>query len=84
MENHSSTRQREKLIAHLRENGSATAIELRHRLDIMMPAVRIHELRHCYNHNIVRPWDIDENPGGTNHRMARYVLKEGNYKEAEL
>jgi hypothetical protein len=79
MDNHASAAQRAILLVHLQKFGSATTAEIRHGLDIMMPAARIHELRHRHNHNIATYWDIDDNPGGTKQRMARYVLKDGKF-----
>lgn len=83
MDKHSTQIQRAKLLKHLQENGSATTTEIRHQLDIMMPAARIHELRHNQNINIGRTWDIAENPGGTDHKVALYVLLSGTYSGGE-
>lgn len=81
MTDHSAADQRSRLLAHLKAHGSATTTEIRHELDILQPAARIFELRHYQNHNIVRNWEVTENPGGSNHRVARYILKAGKYKE---
>jgi len=79
MESHATTAQRKKLLTHLKEKGSATTTEIRHELDILQPAARIFELRHDQNYNITRTWDVTENPGGTDHRVARYTLLSGTY-----
>ncbi len=81
MRNHSAAIQREKILNYLKEHGSATTIELRHKLDILAPAPRVHELRHEQNHNIKTTWSHDENPDGTVHRVGLYSLHEGLYKE---
>ena len=50
----SSEAQRARLLEHLKQFGSATTIELRRDLDVMMPAARAHELRH--NSVITSQW----------------------------
>ena len=79
MTNHSSKTQRKRIMDYLRQNGSATTIQLRHDLDILAPAPRIFELRHRENINITTSWDNATNPQGDVHRVAKYTLQNGNY-----
>ncbi len=80
MKNQSSSIQRQKIHSYLLKHGSATTIQIRHELDIMMPAARIHELRHDQGLNITTAWDDAINPEGSKHRVARYFLKQGKYQ----
>ena len=73
----SSEAQRARLLAHLKEFGSATTIELRRDLDVMMPAARVHELRHKMGHNITMARVYQPTDSGKIHRVARYFLHEG-------
>lgn len=57
--------------------GSATTIDLRRECDIMMPAARIHELRHKFGCNITTLWVYQPTECGKLHRVARYVLGRG-------
>lgn len=70
----STAAQRAIVYARLKERGSATTIELRDECDIMMPAARIHELRHKYGHKIDMIWTHQQTSCGKVHRIARYVL----------
>lgn len=70
----SSEVQRARLLAHLKQFGSATTIELRRDLDVMMPAARVHELRHRYGHNITMARVYQQTDCGKMHRVARYFL----------
>ncbi len=79
MNNQSTARQRKKIHNYLLEHGSATTIQIRHELDVMMPAARIFELRHNLGLNITKVWINGLNPNGTEHRVAKYILKEGEY-----
>ena len=79
MNNQSTIIQMQRVHSYLQLHGSATTFELRHNLDVIAPAPRIYDLRHKLNINIVTVWDVGENPGGTTHKIARYVLKSGKY-----
>ena len=70
-----SSIQRARILNHLEEVDSkgASTTELREKLDIMMPAPRIKELRE-EGHEILTRWTITENAQGNKHRNARYVL----------
>lgn len=65
--------QRARLLEALKK-GSLTTIEIRHDLDIMMPAARIFELRHLGGHNIEKIWVDRPTAAGNLHRVALYVL----------
>ena len=82
MDSHSASAQRERILKHLQERGSATTIKLRHELDVLAPAPQIFELRHDFDYNIVSTWEYPENPNGGTHKVARYTLLTGKYKEA--
>ena len=69
--------QRLRLLAHLKQFGSATTIELRKSLDILMPAARVHELRHKLGYNITMARVFQPTDCGKLHRVARYFLHEG-------
>jgi len=56
-------------------------MEARHELDIVAPAPRIFELRHNYGYNIQTFWSVELNPGGGEHRVARYVLTPGKWRQ---
>lgn len=73
----SSEAQRARLLTHLKEFGSATTIELRRDLDVMMPAARVHELRHRFGLNITMVRVYQPTDCGKVHRVARYFLHEG-------
>ena len=66
--------QRARLIDALKR-GPLTTIEIRHALDIMMPAARVHELRHGGGHNIEMVWVDRATAAGNMHRVGLYVLK---------
>lgn len=66
--------QRKKLLAAL-QVAPITTIEARRDLDIMMPAARIHELRHKLGYVIDLVWTMQQTDNGKLHRVARYVLK---------
>jgi hypothetical protein len=55
--------------------GPLTTIEIRHDLDILMPAARIFELRHGGGHNIEKIWVDRPTAAGNLHRVALYLLK---------
>lgn len=66
--------QRSRALDWLKRFGSATTIELRRDCDIMMPAARIHELRHKFGCNITTLWTHQQTDCGKLHRVARYVI----------
>lgn len=68
----SAKAQRVRTLARLRE-GSATTIELRRDLDIMMPAARVHELRNA-GYQIDMVWTVQPTECGRTHRVGRYYL----------
>lgn len=76
--------QRQRLLAALRQAGNQgiTTIQARHKLNILAPAPRVHELRHDFGHNIQTIWTTDTTPEGFPHRIARYVLLAGKYRGA--
>jgi len=57
-----------------------TSIAIRHDLNILAPAPRVHELRHDHDLNIATVWTTAYTPEGYPHRVARYVLLAGSYK----
>lgn len=77
--NNSLQAQRSRLLERLRKKEAST-LELRHELDILAVAPRVHELRHQFGFNIQTHWTNDNNPGGGCHRVAKYVLFSGKYK----
>lgn len=79
LNNNSSASQRQRLLEWLR-NKPINTIEARHKLDIMMPGPRIHELRHKHGYNIIKYWKTDITPEGYKHRVAQYVLLPGKFK----
>lgn len=74
--------QRSRLLKRLQQN-AATTLELRHELDILAVAPRVHELRHQFGFNIQTHWTNGRNPGGGHHRVAKYILRAGKYKEGK-
>lgn len=72
--------QRARLLVWLRERPIST-VEARKYLDILAPAPRIYELRHDENFNILTHWCDEATDQGVTHRVARYVLHPGKYKE---
>lgn len=73
-DNNSSEAQRSRLQAWLRKHGSITTIEARRLLDILMPAARVHELRHRLRYAINLIWDVQPTDCGKLHKIGRYVL----------
>lgn len=65
--------QRARLLEALK-CGPLTTIEIRHDLDIMMPAARVHELRHIEDQNIDMHWVSRPTAAGNLHRVGMYVL----------
>jgi hypothetical protein len=87
MENVHSTdiqAQEQRLEVHIREFGSVTTVKARHELDIVSPAARVHSLRHRRGLNIITVWVTEINPGGGEHRFAKYILQEGEYNGHKL
>lgn len=72
----SAEAQRMRLIDALR-CGPVTTIEARRNLDILMPAARIHELRHQHGFDIRSVRVRQETDSGKLHSIARYVLMVG-------
>jgi hypothetical protein len=72
----SAAGQRFRLLQALRA-GPVSTIEARHRLDILMPAARVHELRHRDGHNIFTHWVHEKTAAGLLHKVAKYVLLAG-------
>jgi len=81
MSKHSAQAQRTRLLQRLQEKACST-VEARHELDILGVAPRVYELRHNYGFNIQTRWTEEKNPGGGHHRVAKYVLFTGKYKES--
>ncbi len=79
----STQAQRQRLLKALREAGGkgVTTIQARERLDVMMPAARVHELRHNFGFNIQLLWTVDEDAQRNKHRCAQYVLTKGKWAE---
>jgi hypothetical protein len=74
--------QRQRLFEALREVGSEglSTIQIREDLDCMMPAARVHELRHEQGCNILLIWDREKNAQGNEHTCGRYILYPGTWK----
>jgi hypothetical protein len=71
--------QRQRLLNRLKQ-GTATTIELRRDLDIMMPAARVHELRHRFGHDIHLHWITQATDCGKLHRVGLYELRAGKFQ----
>lgn len=65
--------QRKRLIDALR-CGPITTIEARRNLDILMPAARVHDLKHKHGEPIDKVWKWQETESGKLHRIAQYFL----------
>lgn len=76
---HTAEAQRNRILKRLRKENCST-FELRHEEDIPSPAPRVFELRHHYGYNILTHWTYGTNPGGGNHRIAKYVLMTGKWQ----
>ena len=72
----SAEAQRRRLIDALR-CGPITTIEARRNLDILMPAARIHELKHLHGFDIQTVRVRQETDSGKMHSIAKYVLMAG-------
>ena len=78
----SSTAQRKRVLTALElSHCGLTTVELRELHDVMMPAARVHELRHQYDKNIKTIYATATNAQGNQHRVARYVLLIGSVEE---
>lgn len=74
----SAQAQRNRLLSRLHV-GAITTIEARRELDILMPAARVHELRHRCRHNIQTIWIKQATDCGKLHRVALYQLQSGEW-----
>lgn len=81
-DSNSAADQGQRLLTALIDAGSAgiNTIQARHVHGLMMPAARVHELRHKQGHNIQTFWTTETTPEGKTHRVARYVLMAGKWK----
>ena len=75
----SAEAQRARLLDALR-CGPITTIEARRNLDILMPAARVHELKHKHGHNIQTIRIRQQTDSGKLHSVALYVLTVGAQK----
>jgi hypothetical protein len=75
-DSNSAQAQRQRLLARLRL-GALSTIEARRDLDIMMPASRVHELRHREGYDIQTLRHNEETDCGKKHNVAVYVLQVG-------
>lgn len=74
--NNSAEAQRQRILNRL-EISPASTIELRRDLDVMMPATRVHELRHKLGKKITTIWTHQQTECGKLHRVAKYILQSG-------
>ena len=76
--------QRHRLLEALRKAGSTgiSTIHARHKLNIMMPAARVHSLRHDLGLNVQMFWTDEIDPAGFEHHCALYILMPGKWKGA--
>lgn len=72
--------QRKRLLDALKVAPMNT-IQIRHELDIFQAATRIFELRHDFNYNIITQWVRQKTPEGHTHRVAKYILLSGKFKD---
>ncbi len=80
MPNNSKTSQQQRLLTWLKDR-SITTTQAREQLDILGVAPRIYELRHEFDHNITTEWSTYTSGSGNKHKVARYVLQSGSFKE---
>ncbi|GEM_PF-1523670 len=73
LNDNSTEAQRQRLLERLR-TGPLSTIEARRDLDILMPAARVHELRHRDGWNIQTLRIPEETECGKKHNVALYVL----------
>lgn len=67
--------QRQRLMDWFRAHGMIDTIAARRDLDILMPAARVHELRHRHGHQIDLVWVNEPTDCGRVHRVGKYVLQ---------
>ncbi|WP_175878034.1 helix-turn-helix domain-containing protein [Burkholderia sp. BCC0097] len=65
--------QRHRILDFLRQYGSLSTLDARHKIDVMHPAARIMELRRI-GVEISTVWTQEATPEGSWHRVARYHL----------
>lgn len=68
--------QRQRLMVWLRVHGMIDTIAARRDLDILMPAARVHELRHRFGLKIDTVWVQQPTDCGRMHRVGQYVFHE--------
>ncbi len=74
--------QRKRVLSALEQSHRGlTTIELRELHDVMMPAARVHELRHQQGKNIKTIFSRARNAQGYEHTVAQYVLLDGKWGE---
>lgn len=73
----SARAQRQRIEAWLREHGSIDTLTARRELDVLIPAARIHELRHRHGLRIDLVWIDRPTDCGKTHRVGKYVLQVG-------
>ncbi|MDR5801607.1 helix-turn-helix domain-containing protein [Caballeronia sp. LZ001] len=78
----SAAAQRARLMAALRKGPVSTIAARKAPIDAMMPAARIHELRHQGGFNIVLTWVFEPTDGGRLHRVGRYTLQPGKWRQS--
>ena len=67
--------QRQRLMVWFRVHGMIDTIVARRDLDILMPAARVHELRHRYGYQIDLFWVLKPTDCGRMHRVGQYVFR---------
>jgi hypothetical protein len=75
----STSAQCDRLEAEIRLHPVST-IYARDKLDILMPAARVFELRYERGLNIHTHWKTEQTASGKDHRVAEYVLLSGEWK----
>lgn len=77
-----SPTQCKRLSVALVQVGPVATVEARKDLDLMMPAARVHELRHMHGFNIITTWVDRQTEAGHIHRVAVYTLYPGQWRKA--
>ncbi|KKB62460.1 hypothetical protein WM40_17285 [Robbsia andropogonis] len=77
-----SVAQRARLVTALQKLGPITTLEARRHLDVLMPAARIHELRHGQGMNILTHRLLRETEAGNLHSVGVYALHPGKWRGA--
>jgi hypothetical protein len=67
-----AAQQRARLLRHLQHHGQIDTLTARRKLDILMPAARVFELR-AMGHLISLVWVVRETECGKPHRVGLYV-----------